>query len=564
MKTLAELHRSVQAGLQLRERDPLSYWRFAVEDVKPAVALFSAREPIEELHMRAPNKGAKTESAGAFVLACAQKRTHLDGVPLPQWRGPVTAKVLSLDYNEQKAGAQQTILRLIGKWPHKPRWKGDDILSTVRVMPQGGSDDMSTWSIISFHSQENSRAGVGRSDIVWADEPPKRDVWQEARKAAHAGRRCVRIISETPTFRRHWFWLPEEYGDPPRSKLTRINQDWAEVRWSLTDSLGASINQALSRREVEALLRQYWGSPDRQTPVDPLYDARVHGDYIDVSGLCPFNVVALRQMLDECVQPDTRKWEITREVFGENGLVRKLVTVDVDVLADPKLGHDYYMNIDPSKGINDPRHDPGGILGCEAATLEDVVMYEGYIGTYGLGHLASGLGRQYNNATVDPESNSGWSEGVLRGLADAGYAKISKTRKLLQPGKYETKLGFETTNVTRPAMIAAVQEWIDAYAAGIRYAPCRFRRVIQTLLDVVLDAEGKPVAAAGFNDEFLILKGQQLRQLYRPRVDMNLARQIEPRKSRDLTIEDLLRGEDKPSRSGRLPFSAPMPKRRPS
>jgi hypothetical protein len=40
--------------------------------------------------------------------------------------------------------------------------------------------------------------------------------------------------------------------------------------------------------------------------------------------------------------------------------------------------------------------------------------------------------------------------------------------------------------------------------------------VIQTLLDTILDDNDKPVAAPGYHDEFLILKGQSLRKT-RPR-----------------------------------------------
>lgn len=519
--------------------------------------MLSDADPITELLLQGPNVGGKTEAEYAVGLACLQKRRSLDGVPMPQWRGKVDAISLELDYPTQRLSSQQTVLRLIGEWPHRAKWKGDDILSSVMIQPVNGNSDVSSWSTLTFMSQENRRTGTGiRADIVLGNEPPVEGIWREVRKARHAGRRGIRIIGMTPINRRQWEWVKNDYGDRPRDVVTRVGRHWAVARWSLWH------NKALGADHIEQLLVEY-GRDKPKDRRDPLYDARVHGDFIDTTGLCPFNVPALLRMLDECVEPEVREWQITREVSGANGLVHKVVKVLVHVLADAVAGMTYYEDIDPSKGIYSPTHDPGGILVSEMGTGNDMAMYEGYIGSYGLGVLGAGLARQYLNATVDPESNSGWAEGVLRGLSDSGYGNIASTPRMLQPGKWESRLGFETTNTTRPAMIEAIQEWIEAYDAGMPYARCRFRRIIQTLLDTILDGDGKPVAAPGFHDEFLILKGQSLRKTRLRRVDPNLARPTVARKAKDTetTFADLIAGKEprRPSNGSMVP----MPRRRP-
>src|SRR3990172_11394410 len=79
----------LRAGITAQERDPLKYWHFAVPRVREALRLFSAEEPIDELHLRGPNLSGKTESSVGFMLGCLQRREELDGVVLPKWRGRV-------------------------------------------------------------------------------------------------------------------------------------------------------------------------------------------------------------------------------------------------------------------------------------------------------------------------------------------------------------------------------------------------------------------------------------------------------------------------------------------
>lgn len=543
---LTRLFARARMSLSLRERDPLTYWHFRAPQTREAAL---ALREVDELYLRGPNKGGKTEMQYAVALACLQGREALDGVPLPRWRGRIDAVSLELDHVQQELSSQQTLMRLIGDWPKKVRKVGDAI-SSITVKPINGSSDESTWNKLQFVSQKNRDSGIGiRADIVLGNEPPRENIWRELRKAAHAGRRMLRIIGATPIIRRQWEWLKKDYGDSPRGVLTR-RDNWLEARWSLYDST------ALSPEEIAALVHEY--------RTDPLAIARIYGDYVDVSGEAnPFalrdgvGIKALNEMLEKAHAAARHflTWECTivREVQGEEGLEQRKRTVPVLVHEEPKDGQQYYLNVDPSRGIEMPGHDPGAILVSKMGSGDDVAMYEGYIGSYGLGRLAAILARQYNNAVVDPESNSGWAEGVQRGLQDAGYGNLARTRVALDPEgtRWETRFGFITNKDTRHAMIAADQAWVQAWVDREPYANCPFPRVIETFLDTILDQNGKAVAAPGYHDEFLILKGQSLRKTMPVKPDENLVRHIVTpgRTPGAVTFEDLM----KTAANGRTP-----------
>jgi len=489
----------VVAALRLPSESPLDYFRFSVDRLRDAMRMFVGDDPIDELACRAANKGAKTYNLAAYVLACLQKRHELDGVRLPQWRGPVTALCLVPDHEQQKLSTQKHFLRLLGKWPAKSTWKGQGILGEVRVMPINGNDDLSTWSSITFMTAKNPQSGVGaRADVVWADEPPPEMVWREIRKAADAGRRIIRPLGFTPRIRREWAWIRDEYGDTPRNTTKRITQDWAECRWSLFD------NKALTPEEVAKLLREY--------KRDGLFDARVYGDYANEAGECPFDVATLNAMLAEIgdYEPEVVQWRVPVE--SNDGAARDRIILPVEVFSHPKPGASYYFPIDPSAGVDDSRHDPAGMHGREIGSGDLAVRVVGAIPPYSMGVLAASLARQYNNGVVQPEVNDGFGMTVLTGIRDSRYGNIGYEMRELTPGQWSKEYGFRTTPKTRPGMMGAIQAWIESWRSGVRYANCPSRAIIECLLDCIVDESGKPIAAPGLHDEDLILWGQGLRR----------------------------------------------------
>lgn len=534
---------------QQRRDDPLTYWKFAVPRLREAFSLFST-DGLDELLARACNKGTKTETVAAFVVACLQKRQSLDGVPLPQWTGPVEAAQLCLDYPQQLLSIQPAYLRVLGAWPYHARYHGE-ILSSLRVKPVNGSDDESTWSVVHFLSQKNTNTGTGvRGDIIAFDEPPKMEILRELRKAAHANRRSVTIIGATPTLRKQWAPLKADYGDCPRRTLRRVDQERAEVRWSLDEV----ADFVLTPRDKEKLRRKY--------ATDPLKDAREHGDYIDTSGMCPFHVPTLELMLKECVEPQIQK-VIARHEVTENGTrADKLTTIPLQVWEFPKFGREYYVCIDPASGVEGGH--PLGLHVTEFGSGNLVARYLGHDSPYVIGVLAAVVARQYNNALVQPEINDGWATGVFDALRDAKYGRIGKEPVELRPGEWHDELGFRTTGVTRPGMIAAVQKWVTAWGAGIKYAKCPSREVIENLMDVILDENDKPVVIAGLHHgEDMVIRGQSIKKTVN-RAGLEIPEAHPAMRTPEQELMALVRGEPdrgnaRPPDTGRL-LHVPRPR----
>jgi hypothetical protein len=545
-----ELIARARAGLDLRSRDPLQYWHFAVPRLREAFSLFAApRKPIDELHARACNKGTKSETMAAYGIALAQKRTHLDGVELPRWRGRVEGAMLVLDYPQQLLSVQPAFMRLLGRWPHHARYSGE-ILKSLSIMPVGGSPtDESSWSVIHFISQENRRSGLGvRADFILFDEPPRIEILRELRKAAHAGRRLVIVIGETPTIRSQWSPLRLDYGDCPRSTLRRVDEERAEVRWSL-DEVAAWV---LSPEEKAKLLRKY--------ATDPLREARTHGDYIDTSGLCPFHVPTLEQMLAECTDPlEVVNWKITQEADAASGRTRITRTVPVEVWAHAAVDKSYWETIDPSSGVEDNLHDPYEIEMAMMGTGDLQARTGGYLSGYLVGVLGAGMARQYNSAPIDPEVNDRWGVNVVEGVHASRYGNFARERRELKPGEWSNEIGFHNTQKTRPLIIGAIQSWVDAHRAGIRYAKCPSRKIIETLMDCILDENGKIVGAPGVHDECLIVWGESLRRTVRRR-GMDIPESNPPVKTHDQELMDRIRGKKRRSGGpGGLPLAAQRP-----
>lgn len=529
MSSLAVLHSRVGAGLDLRRQDPLSYWHIAVPRLREAFSLME--KDVDELAGRACNKGTKTESFAAYVIACAQKRTNLDGVPLPRWRGPVECAQLVLDYPQQILSVQPAYLRLLGRWPYRATWSGE-ILKTLKVKTIYGSDRESEWSTIHFLSQQNRRSGVGvRGDVVAFDEPPSMAILRELRKAAHAGRRGIRLIGFTPTIRRQYQELKADYGDTPRRSIRRVDQERAEVRWSLDEV----ADWVLSPEEKAKLLRIY--------EKDPLKQARIHGDYCITEGTCPFNANGLKELLEACEEPKRIvNWRVTQTAENDTGRTKVVRTVPVEVWKEPELNKSYWVTIDPSSGVDDNMHDPFELCVTEDETGDLCLRAGGYLTGRLVGTLAAGIARQYNNSRVDVEVNDRWGVNVVEGVHAAGYGNWARERRELKDGSFSDEIGFHNNQNTRPLIIGAVQSWVDNWAAGIKYAKCPSRAYIETLMDCVLDEKGKIVGAPGVHDERLIVRGQALRRAVR-RMGIDMPEFATPKPTKNQALVERMRAQ---------------------
>lgn len=495
-----------------QRRDAISLFRFAVPRLKQAFALFSEPDPIDELHARGPNKTGKTLSKAAFVIACLQKRKHLDGVPIPQWKGRVEGIQLVLDYPQQLLSVKPAYEKLLEGWPHAVKKHGE-YLHTIRIMPEGGNPDSERdWSVIHFLSQKNRDTGRGaRADIVDFDEPPDMFFLRELRKAGHAGRRSIRVIGETPEHLREWAPIREDYGDTPRRTIRRVDEDRAEVRWSLDE-----IQSWVLSDEEKAKMRRSYAN-------DPLKDAREHGDYTNAEGSTPWGergILTLHKMLEMCTPPEIVTWRISREVMEKDDPV-ELVKVPIEVWKHQESGKTYYEDIDPASGVDDQKHHQAGLHLSEQGSGDLCVRWGGYLAPYSLGVLGAGLALQYNHGWIDIEMKDHWGVNVKRGCDASGYANLYHERRELTPGTWAKEVGFDMNEEVKAIVIGGIQEWLSVWAAwfdngkqGPRpYAFCPSSAVITGIMNAELDERGKVVAGPGLDHGFdMILWGQKLRK----------------------------------------------------
>jgi hypothetical protein len=514
----------------LKDRDPLAYWHHQSEESRVATRFLGQAE----VFARWPNWTGKTNWAASAVVSMLQGRDVLDGIPLPKVPKP-SAAVLVLDYEQHKFSVQPTYLEVLGDWPHVAKYKGDNILSTLRVKPIRGGDDPMGWPLVSFLSQENRNTGVGaRVPIVHADEPPVERIWRELRKSKRAGDvSAVRIITGTPLYRSQQ-WLEEDFkGCQGQPFGRRVDVHMSDVRHC------ALVTPA----RYQELLDEYRG--------DPFIKARLTANYVIVDESWPWLGLedTLAEMLAACREPArVLKVPIKREVDSETGRTITTETVEVELWGEPVLGRKYYLPIDPSEGIDDGRHDPGAIHCRRVANGDLEARHNSYIGAYGLGSLGAILGLQYNLGTVDPETTGGYGGPCLSALSAAGYTNVAHAKRELSPGQWETVLGFKTSAETRPAMFEAIRQWMLSWRAGHRYANCPSAAVLRSIGDMALDDKGKPVKAPGYHIEDAILWGQGLKRLCQPKSGHPPLRQGYEPPQRIRTIADLTKmGETRES-----------------
>jgi hypothetical protein len=159
---------------------------------------------------------------------------------------------------------------------------------------------------------------------------------------------------------------------------------------------------------------------------------------------------------------------------------------------------EYLMVVDPSQGINDIYHDPGGILVCSRRRQRVVARYNGYLSAYALGYLAVNMGLRYGHALVDIDMTGGYGDTVLRVMSDRNYRNFML--ELIEERANATsetfRIGFKSTHQKRNALIGDIVRAIDEDTI---YIPSK--AVISCLMNMTVDETGRVAAVRGRHDE---------------------------------------------------------------
>ena len=100
---------------------------------------------------------------------------------------------------------------------------------------------------------------------------------------------------------------------------------------------------------------------------------------------------------------------------------------------------------------------------------------------------------------------------MIEGLRAARYPRILHDEQKLRPGVVSKVPGWRANEESNAIGVGAIQEWLSAYASGVKYAACPSREVIDNILDTQLDDRGKVIAVPGIDHgEYFRLWGRNL------------------------------------------------------
>ena len=495
-----------ERGIELLNADPLALYHVGPQWQRRFISNLKHR-----IYAHPANKIGKTTTLVVVAIALLQGRTHLDGIALPRLPSPCIGALFSLDYKQQRLAVQETLLRWLGSWPHKMERDGETIVSlSVKsgfgdgyIASSPPTDDPRSWSKMGLYSQKNLASGVGfRLHFAGFDEPPIMPVYREVLKAGFPGWPFPTFIGATSIKRSQWYPLRPYF--PIKDAEGRDTEDRV-VNGVIRISGGIyDPGTCLSAADIHDLEERYKPDPDRL--------ARLYGHEINSEGLSPFraHIDELRRWLEMAESPrEIRPWKVSREVSTDKGREVVAETVDVEIYDDPRPGHRYRDIADPSMGIDDDAHDPGEttVWDLSVRPVVDVASYSGYLGEYGLGVLSASLAKHYEEALVDPDTTGGLGGGFLGGLRSQKYGRVVNHRT----GKQEMsrlRIGFVMSTETRMQFAAALNEALLASEQGHPFLRIRNPRIITDLLDMIVDAEGRPITPPGTHDEGFITAGR--------------------------------------------------------
>lgn len=468
---------TAEAGLAAFTDDPLAHFRFPSERHRDFARALSR---FDEVSLRAGNQAAKSTTAAYVFVAIARGKPELDGVVLPMLGTPNVGAVLV----KGRAMATESILRCylnaIGSVPHKVDKVAGNV-EAIWVKPdRARSDDYRQWSCIRLFVEGGQSVAGMRLDWAHADEPPDWAMWQELRMRGKANRPFLRAITFTPIDKREWAPVREDFKGCgwPKGRDRKV-----EMTLSVYDNSFLSPEHL---RSVEAAAK------------GPLRDAKLLGEWVDVTGACPFDRAGLRRWRERCVAGTAERFVVS--------------TPDGDRIVEwewwdaPDPDGAYMVVADPSAGIEDEarEHDPAGIVVVRRDPLpvpKVVARFNGYIPAYQLGRLSRFLAERYNNALLVWERNGGYGEAFYLGTGEYGEVYIESHQDSLHLPLAQ-RMGWLTTQSSRGAIIGALQKAIVEDGLVLLSA-----QAVDSLEAVVIDKRGRSEAGPSSHDEDMMVLG---------------------------------------------------------
>lgn len=458
--------------------DPLLAFRFPSEKHRDFARAFHR---FDEVALKSGNGGAKTTTMAYISVAWMRGVTKLDGVELPLLGTPVVGALLVQGREQAKESSIKAIRKAIGNVPHHIE-KNGNVIAAIWVKPdKSRSDRWEDWSVIRIFVEDGQSVAGMRLDFAWADEPPKWAYWEELRMRGRANRPFLRSITFTPIDKPRWLPIRTDFKGCEKGKDGKI-----------LISLTVYDNSFLSKQDIKSREKASKGK---------LQQAKLMGEWVDVTGSNPFDADGLKRWSDRTRDPEVKHW-----------MTRAGGTFEYHVWESYDPQESYMVVADPSSGIEDENdeHDPSGIVVVARRKPRVVARFNGYLRAHELARLAVKLAHEYGEALLVYENNSGYGEAFFGGLTEM-RGNYEHTYGNLYTEYHEDKrgmplsarYGWTTTATTRGTIIGALQKAIEEDGLIVWSADA-----VESLKNVIVKRDGIRVEAGpGSHDEDMIILG---------------------------------------------------------
>lgn len=207
------------------------------------------------------------------------------------------------------------------------------------------------------------------------------------------------------------------------------------------------------------------------------------------SGANVFNVEKLQSLVPSSV--------LKRQIFShDSASFEDFNEGDLEIFKYPKFDENFVIGADCALGVG---QDSSACVVMDSHN-EVVALYRNNrIDPTQYGDLLFYLGRYYNNALLAVESNS-LGIATLNRLKQMNYVNLYHQTKVANVSNEEgTRLGWRTTQATKPMIIAHLKNAIENDDVNLA-SP----RIIQECMDYVADANGRTNAIIGSHDDTVI------------------------------------------------------------
>lgn len=184
---------------------------------------------------------------------------------------------------------------------------------------------------------------------------------------------------------------------------------------------------------------------------------------------------------------------------------------NVWIWEQPAKNGTYLMSCDVSRG-DAKDYSAFHVLRLDVNPIEQVAEYKGKIKPDKLGILLMNISMLYNNATIAPENNSGWSGQTILKIEEAQYPFLHYSRKRKPKEKDLAQVdpfyamnrndylpGYAVTSANRLQMLAKMEQYIRLGEIKLHSL-----RLVEELKTFIITEGNRPEAMRGYNDDLVM------------------------------------------------------------